>query len=503
MTLINQKNKKVIIIGGGLGGLSAGIHLRLAGFDVALYEANDKVGGRANLIEKGGFRFDTGPTLVNYPWVFEQLFESAGRKFQDYVELLPVDPSVTFRWADGTHLSLSSDVRRFLSECERLEPGCGPAVFSFLRDANVKYRIVFDKLINRNEDSPLRWLRTLRFGELRYTGIWRSLDSELKRFFREPHLREALGSYGMYLGGSPFDLPGMFSILPYGELGYGLWLPKGGVYALVRAIEKLALELGVEIRTDCRITKIKVRNGEVQGVELKDGTTLASALVVSNVDVPATDTELVEADDGLSKCLNQRAAQTRMTPSVVTFYWGVQGRVAGLNHHTIFLPRDCREAFADLFQHKRVPRQLPFYVSVPSATDALLAPAGHTSLFVLAPVPLLSEMRNADWPAEAEKIKREVLSTLARHNVVLDPAKICVEEICTPPAWQKRFGLYDGSAFGAAHTLGQIGPFRTRNFSKEISGLYYTGASTTPGTGLPMVVLSGRLVAERIVSRAR
>lgn len=503
MTLMKHRNQKVIIVGGGLGGLSAGIHLRLAGFEVSLLEANDKVGGRANLIENAGFRFDTGPTLVNYPWVFEQLFESAGRKLEAYVELLPVNPSVTFRWADGTHLSLSSDVRMFLTECERLEPGSGPAVFSFLRDAGAKYRIAFDKLISRNVDSPYKWFGSLRFAELCSTGIWRSLDGELKRFFREPHLREALGSYGMYLGGSPFDLPGMFTILPYGELAYGLWLPKGGVYSLVRAIEKLALELGVEIRTNCRVARIKAGTSGVEGVVLEDGTTLPATLVVSNVDVPTTDTELVETRNGLGKTLDQRAAKTRMTPSVVTFYWGVQGRVAGLNHHTIFLPHNYREAFGDLFRHKRVPRELPFYVSVPSATDPQLAPAGHTSLFVLAPVPLLSEMENADWPAEAEKIKKQVLATLARHHVELDPAKICTEQTYTPPVWHKRFGLYKGSAFGAAHTLGQIGPFRSRNFSKEIPGLYYAGASTTPGTGLPMVVLSGRLVAERIVSRAR
>ncbi len=502
MTLSNHR-QRVIIIGGGLGGLSASVHLRLAGFDVSIFEANDRVGGRANLIEKSGFRFDTGPSLLNYPWVFEQLFAAAGRKLHEYVQLLPVDPSVTFRWANGTHFSLSSDLQKFLSECERLEPDCAFRVFAFLRDAASKYRIAFDKLVNRNVDSPLAWLGALRPAELLQTSIWRSLDGELKRHFRQPYLRQAFGSYGMYLGGSPFDLPGMFTILAYGELAYGLWLPKGGVYGLVEGIERLARELGVEIQTNSRVAKIKVGDRRVQGVELENGTSLASSLVVSNVDVPTTDTELVEVQDGLKQSLWRRAAKTKMTPSVVTFYWGVQGQVDRLNHHTIFLPQNYGQAFDDLFKHQRVPRELPFYVSVPSATDASLAPAHHTTLFVLVPVPLLSEMQNADWQAEAQKIKKEVLATLARHQVEIDPGKICVEEIYTPPVWQKRFGLYDGSAFGAAHTLSQLGPFRSRNASKEIEGLYYTGASTTPGTGMPMVVLSGRLVAERIASRAR
>ena len=490
-------------MGGGLGGLSAAVHLRLAGFDVLICEANERLGGRANVIEREGFRFDTGPSLLNYPWVFEQLFAAAGRKLSDYVTLLPVDPSINFRWDDGTHLALSSDLQKFLSECERLEPGSSPSVFAFLSDASAKYRVAFDKLVARNVDSLPAWLGALDASELRRTAIWRTLDGELRRYFKSRHLREALGSYGMYLGGSPFSLPGIFTILAYGELAYGLWLPKGGVYGLVAGLERLAREFGVEIETNCRIRQILIERGRVRGVALSGGGTRAASLVVSNVDVPTTDTELLATGNGLTKALQRRATRMRMTPGVVTFYWGVRGQVSGLHHHTIFLPRDYSAAFADLFEHKRMPRELPFYVSVPSATDADLAPKGDTAMFVLAPVPLISEMGGADWPVTAYQIKARVLTTLARHNVELDPACISVEEIYTPADWRDRFGLYDGSAFGAAHGLRQLGPFRAKNFSPVVQGLYYVGASTTPGTGMPMVVLSGRLVAERIVSRVR
>lgn len=498
-----NKGRQIIIVGGGLGGLSAGVHLRLAGFDVAIYEADERVGGRANLIEREGFRFDTGPSLLNYPWVFEQLFAAAGRKLEDYVRLLPVEPSVVFRWEDGARLALSSDLQHFLGECERLEPGCSPSIFEFLRDAEAKYRVAFDKLVCRNADSPARWLGALKPSELRRTAVWRTLDGELRRYFKSRHLREALGSYGMYLGGSPFELPGMFTILAYGEIAYGLWLPKGGVYGLVEGVERLAREVGVEIYTNCRVRKILVDGVRVRGVLLEDGSTRESRLVVSNVDVPTTDTELVEASGARAETLRARASKTKMTPGVVTFYWGVRGRVEGLGHHTIFLPRDYASAFEDLLKEKRVPRELPFYVSVPSATDPELAPAGDSALFVLAPVPLLSEMSGADWHAEARKIKEQVLATLARHGVKLDTSRIRVEEIYTPAEWRRRFGLFDGSAFGAAHTLRQLGPWRAKNFSTDVEGLYYAGAGTTPGTGMPMVVLSGRMVAERIASRVR
>jgi phytoene desaturase len=498
--MIEGSKRRVAIIGGGLGGLSAAIHLRLAGFEVTIYEANERVGGRANLIEREGFRFDTGPSLLNYPWVFEELFAAANRVLSDYVTLLPVDPSIKFQWEDGTHFTLSSDLQKFLRECERIEPESSPSVLAFMQNASAKYRTAFEKMVNRNVDNPWRWLGALSFSEMRGTSIWRTLDNELKRYFKSRYIREALGSYAMYLGGSPYDLPGMFTILAYGELAYGLWLPKGGVYGLVAGIAKLATELGVQVQRNRRVEKILTRDGRVNALEFSDGTTLETSLVVSNVDVATTETKLLKGGDGLNRKLQRKADKTRMTPGVLTFYWGVRGEVANLGHHTIFLPADYRSGFDDLMKHKRIPRQLPFYVSVPSATDKELAPVGQTTMFVLVPVPLLSEMPDIDWHVAAQETKARVLQTLRQHSIDLDAGRIIVEEIYTPLDWRDRFGLYDGSAFGAAHTLFQVGPFRARNYSEEIKGLYYVGASTTPGTGMPMVVLSGKQTAERIVS---
>jgi phytoene desaturase len=306
----------------------------------------------------------------------------------------------------------------------------------------------------------------------------------------------------MYLGGSPFDLPGLFSILAYGEIAFGLWLPRGGIYALVTVIEQLARELGVRIYTDSRVERIIIENGEVRDIQLTGGQQIPASIVISNVDVPTTKSELL-ALNGSNEEVKRRAATMKMTSGVLTFYWGISGKVEGLRHHTIFLPQDYRRSFNQLLKEKRIPDDMPFYVSVPSATDASLAPKGDTAMFVLVPTPLLSEMKVAEggWREIVEDVKERVLARLHQSGVKLAASRIIFERFFTPAEWQRRFGLYDGSAFGAAHTLRQVGPWRAQNYEKTIAGLYYVGASTTPGTGMPMVVLSGKMVAERIMER--
>jgi phytoene desaturase len=495
-TLPRHSAQTAVVIGAGLGGLSAAIHLRLDGWRVRVFEANATTGGRANLLVRDGFRFDTGPSLLNYPWVFDALFEAAGRRLGDYVHLLPVDPSVTFRWPDGAHLTLSSDLRMLLAELERVEPGVRPGALAYLRDAAAKYRLAFDDLVTANDTRYLPWLRRVGLANLSRLSLWRSMDGQLRRFFPGGRIADALGSYAMYLGGSPYELPGFFAMLPYGELAYGLWLPRGGIYALVSAVERLARELGVQIVTGTPVERILAADGQVHGIQLRSGTRVPAHIVVSNVDVPTSQAELLP-----DAYRAGRRTRARMTPGVLTFYWGVRGRVDDVGHHTIFLPGDARRTYRELMREGRVPRELPFYVSVPSATDPSLAPAGDSAVFVLAPMPLLSQMPWNGTDALTASVRASIFDRFRRDGLSLTPDRIRFEESWTPRDWADRFGLFDGSAFGVAHSLRQLGPWRPPNCDPRLRGLFYTGASTTPGTGLPLVVLSGRMTAARVRER--
>ena len=488
---------RALVVGAGVGGLSTAIYLSLEGYRVTVFESNESCGGRANLLEFEGFRFDTGPSLLNYPWVFDEMFRAAGSSLRQELQLNRVDPAIKFFWPDGETFQVSSDLTRLASECRRLDSGDTAGLFSFLHDARNKFSLSFDRLVSRNANSPLSWFAAAGLTNLPRLGLLRSMDSEIGRHFKNKRIRDAFGSYGMYLGGAPTDLPGIFSIIPFGEIEYGLWLPKGGMYSLIQAMQGTAERLGVEIVTGCPVKNIDTDSDRVTGITLQDGSFEPSQVVVSNVDVPTTMTRLVGASD------IKRYRAPQMTPGVLTYYLAVDRELPELGHHSVFLPDDPGHAYRQLMKKGVIPDDLPFYVSVASNTDPGMAPKGKSAVFILVPVPLVSQTGHVNWQDESARLLERVQARLKVHRITIADSDIIQQQTMTPIDWSDQFGLYDGSAFGASHNLRQIGPFRPKNFSPRFKGLFFTGASTTPGTGVPMCVLSGKMAADRVVKWLR
>ena len=312
--------------------------------------------------------------------------------------------------------------------------------------------------------------------------------NEISKFFEEKKVVEALSSYSMYLGDSPYKLPGFFSILPYGELQYGLWMPKGGMYGLVEGLIKLNKEKDVKINTSSKIKKIIVEKKSAIGVILEDGSEIFSDIIVSNVDSETTHKDLI----GIN------SKKYKMTPSAYTFYWGINKNIDSLTHHTIFLPDNFKKTFDELFIKNEIPNDLPFYISIPSKTDSSLAPKGQSSLFALIPCPVISKFSEEHNIEKAVELKNEVFNRFEKNDIDIKKEDIIFEKIYTPHEWKNNFGLFDGSAFGPSHNFSQIGPFRNSNKSKKIKNLYFVGASTTPGTGVPMCILSSKMTNEII-----
>ena len=489
ITLYMKNNpKKVIIIGAGIGGLSIAPLLSKENFNVEIYESQKSVGGRANIISEEGFTFDTGPSLLNYPWVYEDYFSSLGKNFYDYVKLIKVDPAVNFLWRDQSNLQLSSDLNILSDEISKFSKKDRLGIINFFKSSQKKYDLAFKNIVTKNSSNVFSWLLNAGFKNLLKLGLTNNMYSEIKKFFVEEKIIEAFSSYSMYLGDSPYKLPGFFSILPYGELQYGLWMPKGGMYGLVKGIEKLNLDSKVKINTSSKIEKIIIENGKAIGV-LVDKEIKYADLIISNVDSETTYKELI----GLN--INKN----KMTPSVYTYYWGLNKKVDSLTHHTIFLPDDFKKTFNELFTENKIPSDLPFYISIPSKTDPNLAPKGKSSIFVLIPCPTISKFKGKHGAKKAKELKELVFKRFKENNIDIKNDDIVYEKIFTPKDWKNEYGLFDGSAFGPSHNFNQIGPFRNPNKSKEIKNLYFVGASTTPGTGVPMCVLSSKMTKEKIL----
>ncbi|MCS6909753.1 MAG: phytoene desaturase family protein [Anaerolineales bacterium] len=483
-----------VIIGAGVGGLSAAIRLAAAGQRVLLLEQNAQVGGKMGEVTEAGFRWDTGPSVITMRHVFEDLFRAAGRRLEDYLTLLPVEPLTRYFYPDGVVLDATRDLQRMAEQIERLEPRDVEGYLAYLSYAARLHRITGPAFIY-GEPVSLRTFRQVPVWDWIHVDGWRTMHQAICSFVRSPHLRQLLGRFATYVGASPYLAPATLNVIAHVELTGGVWYPQGGVYAIARALSRLACEQGVEIRTGARVEQIAVRGGRAAGVMVA-GDFIPARYVLSNVDVANTYAKLLPAGAVPARTLR---LLTEAEPSVSGFILllGVRGEHPQLAHHNIFFCADYAREFDDLFRRGLPPGDPTVYVAITGKRDPAHALPGCENWFVLVNAPPLGP--RFDWARRAGEYRDRVLATLAQRGVDIR-GRIVVEKMLTPIDLERLTGARRGALYGASSNDRLAAFRRPPNRSREVPGLYFAGGTVHPGGGVPMAMLSGAAAARRILA---
>ncbi len=488
---------RVIVVGAGLGGLAAAIRLAAAGRHVIVLEKNERVGGKLNLLREAGYTFDTGPSLLTMPWVIEELFAAAGRRAADYLTLEQIEPTCRYHWPDGTIFNAWQRLPQLIQEIERLSPPDVPAFFRFLAHTARIYDAVADTFLLKPFDGLHELLtpRLLRDGP--NIDALRSVDAAVRSFFRSPYLRQVFNRYATYNGSSPYISPATFNVIAYIEFAEGGWYVRGGMYALALALLRLAAELGVEVRTGAPVVAVTTSGRRVCGVRLANGEELAAGQVLINADPSYAYRTLIPDQEATAA----RLARQEISCSGFVLFLGVNRQYPQLAHHNIFFSHDYPREFAAIFQ-KGVPAADPtVYVAATAITDPEHAPPGHLNLFVLVNAPALNP--RVCWKREARPYRDGIVAKLERMGLTDLNRHIVYEQIWTPVDIAERYNAPGGAIYGWASHSPFSAFFRPPLRARDPQGLYFVGGGTHPGGGIPLVLLSGRAVAERVVADGR
>lgn len=474
--------KAAVVIGGGLGGLATALRLAAAGWRVTVCEQGKALGGKMNVFERGGFRFDTGPSLITMPWVFEELFEACGAKLSEHVELVPVKPLADYVFDDGTRFTYTTRLPEWLEVVRQLEPRDAGGFFKFMELGARLFALSRETFLRRPALAPpdARVLKSLR--HMPFRNAWGNYHAAVAAHFRSPHLRQMFDRYPTYVGSSPYNSPATLAVIPYIEFAFGGWHVRGGLYRLVESLVGLARGLGVELRTCARVERIEREGRRVKGVRLADGTHLKADVVVMNGDAGCTRAML-----GMTG-----KAQTQGERSLSGFVLlrGVGRKLEGLAHHTVYFSSDYKLEFSQLFDERRFPDDPTVYVSAPSRTDASVAPEGGETLFVMANAPA----NDAAWsPDDLARARERVFERLSKGGFPEVDSLASVGDEWTPQRIAHDY-LCPGGAIYGTHSHGWRRAFlRPPNRDARVGGLYQVGGSGHPGGGTPTVLLSAEI----------
>jgi diapolycopene oxygenase len=493
----------VIVIGAGVGGLSAAVRLAARGCKVKVIERLPRVGGKLNLLEDAGFTFDTGPSLFTLPWVFEELFAAAGERLSDHLELIRLEPVCRYFYPDGSGFDASADMPTMMQNLERFSKGAGEDFNAFFGHAARAWRGSRVPFLESAISGPLDFVKNgVPWQDLSALLPLPTLHGLAARYFKDKRLQQFIGRYATYTGSSPYKAPGTLSTVLYSEYAFGAWYINGGLYKLASSLELVARKLGVEFEFERTVEKIYTdddgvqlnrKTEDVKGVLLDDGRVIQCDAVVCNADAAHLYESL------LLKRLDAR--KQKLEPSISGFVMllGVEGETPNLEHHNIFFSSDYKLEFKQIFGDLQPASEPTIYVCISSKSDAAQAPAGHENWFVLVNAPPTG---NVDWSSVAPQYAERILELLAKRGVDIRN-RIKVQHLMTPDDLESRYLTHRGGIYGSSSNTVSSAFLRPQNRSGTVKGLYLASGSAHPGGGLPLVALSGKLAAEALLEDFR
>ena len=484
-----MREKEVVIIGGGLGGIAAGIRLAAQGCRVTICEQGDNFGGKMNSWESCGFRFDTGPSLITLPRIFAEVFEAAGHRLEDFLEMIPMNPLARYTFADGATFTYCAELPEWLETVRQIEP-CDVAGFLKIMKLGARiYELSKNTFMRRPPFAKPRATDWATYREFPVRNAWGRYADVVAAHFKNPYLRQLFNRYPTYVGSSPYCSPATLLIIPYIEYAFNGWYPKGGLYRIVESFLTLAQQLQITLLTRAKVERIVHHENKVQTVILADGTPIPADIVVANCE-----TEDVKVMLGEPETTRLKAKDRSM--SGLVFLLGVKRTLPELQHHQVYFSADYEQEFSQLFTERTFPNDPTVYVNCPSRSDRSIVPSQGESLFIMANAPAND---SEGWGREMIAMARTRIFQRLRFSGFPEIEQdIMMEDVWTPQRIATRYAMPGGAIYGT-HSHGWRKAFlRPPNKDRKYRGLYYVGGSTHPGGGTPTVLLSAQIAVDLI-----
>jgi phytoene desaturase len=491
------ERKSALIIGAGIGGIATAIYLAKNGYNVSVFEKNSTAGGRCGQLIREGHRFDLGATMLMMPATYSEIFESLGIPLFEKNEINPLKNLYNIYFDNNDVLTFTTDKEKMQLQHERIEPGSYAKSQKYVKDGYKIFQIGMNKLIGRNFDNIFQFANFRNIGMLiklkTYISNWRYV----KKFFRDTHLRMAYTFQNIYVGQSPFDSPALFSMVPAAELTEGSFFPKGGMYTIVENLVSEAHSSGVRFHYNRPVKKIKVTAKKAESIILEDDTEINADIIVANADLPYVYRNLLP-----DRRKSVRLDRMKYSCSAICYHWGLDKVYPQLEHHSVFLSDRFREGLDRIFVDKSVGDYPSFYIHAPVRTDPSAAPPGHDTLSFIVGAGHVDRKKKQDWDHQKKKTRIALIQRLKQMGLEDIEEHIKFEICYTPENWEHACNISRGSVFGSlAHNLMQMGYFRPHNQHSRYKNLFFVGGSTHPGNGIPNVLLSAKLTAERILNK--